>query len=120
LINEHFDANVKALEFVDSAVKTIVESALTLDYHIIITSDHGNIDEFSASHSLNNIITTFISPHKNIRLKKKPNERIRLFDIPWAIAEILNIKSEIEKILPPVPDVIKQKGLVGKSPIEVI
>lgn len=120
LINEHFDANVKALEVVDFAVKTIVEYALTLDYHIIITSDHGNIDEFSASHSLNDIITTFISPHKDIRLKKKPTERIRLFDIPWAIAEILNIKGEIENILPPVPDVIKQKGLVGESPIEVI
>jgi 2,3-bisphosphoglycerate-independent phosphoglycerate mutase len=120
LINEHFDANIKALEVIDYAVKTIVQWALTLNYHIIITSDHGNIDEFSASHSLNDIITTFISPHKDIRLKKKPIERIRLFDIPWAIAEILNIKGEIEKILPPVPVEIKQRGLVGESPIEVI
>lgn len=119
LIIKHFDENVKALEVIDYAVNTIVNWALTLGYHIIITSDHGNIDAFSASHSLNDIITTFISPHKNILLEKKPTEKIRLFDIPWAIAEIFNIKGEIEKILPPVPVEIKQRGLVGESPIKV-
>lgn len=119
LINKHFDENVIALEVVDYAVKTIIEFALKLDYHIIVTSDHGNIDEFSSSHSLNDVITTFISPQSNIRLKKGLREKIRLFDIPWAIAEIFNISEEIKTNLPPIPDWIIQKKLAGEVPIEL-
>jgi 2,3-bisphosphoglycerate-independent phosphoglycerate mutase len=119
LINKHFDENVIALEVVDYAVKIIIEFALKHGYYIIVTSDHGNIDEFSASHSLNDVITTFISPQSNIRLKKGLKERIRLFDIPWAIAEIFNISEEIKTVLPPIPAWIIQKGLVGKVPIRL-
>lgn len=119
LIMNHFDANVKALEMVDYAVKVIVEFALNLGYYIIITSDHGNIDEFGASHSRNDVITTFISKHSNIHLKKGLEERIRLFDLPWAIAEIFNITDEIKKILPPIPGWITKKGLSGEVPIKL-
>jgi bisphosphoglycerate-independent phosphoglycerate mutase (AlkP superfamily) len=119
LINKHFDENVIALEVVDYAVKIIIEFALKQDFYIIVTSDHGNIDEFSASHSLNDVITTFISPRSNIRLKKGLKERIRLFDIPWAIAEIFNISEEIKTVLPPIPAWIIQKGLVGEVPIRL-
>jgi 2,3-bisphosphoglycerate-independent phosphoglycerate mutase len=119
LINKHFDENVIALEVIDYAVKTIIEFALKLDYYIIVTSDHGNIDEFSSSHSLNDVITTFISPQSNIRLKKGLREKIRLFDIPWAIAEIFNISDQIKKVLPPIPDWIIQEGLAGEVPIKL-
>jgi 2,3-bisphosphoglycerate-independent phosphoglycerate mutase len=119
LINKHFDENVIALEVIDYAVKTIIEFALKQDYYIIVTSDHGNIDEFVASHSLNEVITTFISPQSNIHLRKNPGEKIRLFDIPWAIAEIFNISEEIKTILPPIPDWIIQKKLVGEVPIKL-
>jgi len=119
LIIKHFNENVIALEVIDYAVKTIIEFALKQGYHIIVTSDHGNIDEFSASHSLNDVITTFISPQSNIRLKKSLRERIRLFDIPWAIAEILDIVDPIKNVLPPIPDWIIQKGLSGQVPIEL-
>ena len=119
LIDKHFDENVIALEVVDYAVKTIIEFALNRGYTIIVTSDHGNIDEFSSSHSLNDVITTFISPQSNIQLKKGLKERIRLFDIPWAIAEIFNISEEIKAVLPPIPDWINEKGLVGEVPIRL-
>lgn len=119
LIKKHFPENVRALEVIDDEVSEIVEFALKQDYYIILTSDHGNIDAFSSSHSLNDVVTTFISPGSNIQLIKNINERIRLFDIPWAIAEIFNITDEIKKILPPIPGWINQKGLVGEVPIKV-
>ncbi len=120
LINEHFEACVRGLEVTDYAVKMMVEWATKLEYFVIITSDHGNIDEFSSSHSLNDVITTFVSPDDSIKLKKDLKERIRLFDIPWAIAEIYNITTNIQKILPPVPHLIKENGLVGESPISCL
>ncbi|MCK4765451.1 MAG: hypothetical protein KAW12_24830 [Candidatus Aminicenantes bacterium] len=120
LVNRHFAPCVRALEITDYAVKIIVEFALKEGYYIIMTSDHGNIDEYSSSHSLNDIITTFISPAGNIALNKESGERIRLFDIPWAIAEIFNISGEIENILPPIPAWTIEKGLVGETPIRFL
>ena len=117
LINNHFDANVRALEIIDYVISTIVDFLLIEGFHIIITSDHGNIDDFSASHSLNDVMTTFISPDQDIEPKIDVSERIRLFDIPWAIAEIMGISKEIEMELPPIDDWIKEKGLSGRSPI---
>jgi len=119
LINDHFDACVKGLETVDYIVDSIVPYALAQDYHVIITSDHGNIDEYSSSHSLNKVITTFISPESKLFLNKKPDEFIRLFDIPWAIAEILGIKDKINSMIPPIPDWIRKRGMVGESPISI-
>jgi hypothetical protein len=65
------------------------------------------------------VVTTFISPEDNIRLSKNPGESIRLFDIPWAIAEILGISEEIKAALPEIPSWIINKGLVGESPIVI-
>jgi len=120
LINEHFDENVKALEVIDYIINFIVMFLLHKNYYIIITSDHGNVDLFSASHSLNNVITTFISPHNQLHLTKAADDRIRLFDIPWAIAEIFGITEEIKSMLPPIPNWISRKGLVGEAPIKLI
>ncbi|MCI0470478.1 MAG: alkaline phosphatase family protein [Candidatus Aminicenantes bacterium] len=119
LIIKHFDENVRALAIIDDVVNKIVEFARQQGYYIIITSDHGNIDAYSSSHSLNDVITTFVSPAANIEPGKNINERIRLFDIPWAIAEIFNITAGIKKILPEIPDWIEQKKLVGETPIKV-
>jgi 2,3-bisphosphoglycerate-independent phosphoglycerate mutase len=120
LISEHFDEGIRGLEVIDHVIESIVKFALREGSYIIITSDHGNIEDFSSSHSLNHIITTFISPDQNIRLKKRPGEYIRPFDIPWAITELLGITSEIEKAIPEIPEWIKQKNLVGKVPIKVL
>ena len=120
LVGEHFDEGVRGLEVIDHVIESIVKFALNEGSYIIITSDHGNIEDFSSSHSLNHIITTFVSPDQNIRLKKKPGEYIRPFDIPWAITELLGVTSEIEKVIPEIPEWIKQKNLVGAVPIKVL
>lgn len=119
LIMRHFYENVRALEVIDDVVNEIIEFALKQGYYIVITSDHGNIDAYSSSHSLNDVVTTFVSPAANIELRKNMNERIRLFDIPWAIAEIFDITPGIKKILPNIPDWIEKKKLVGEVPIKV-
>ncbi|MCP4580036.1 MAG: hypothetical protein GY839_00350 [candidate division Zixibacteria bacterium] len=119
LINEHFDENVRCLEIIDTIIGTIFEFALKDGFNLILTSDHGNIDEFGSSHSLNKVITTFISPDDSISLKNTGRDYIRLFDIPWAICEIFGISDEIRNALPPIPEWITEKGLNGEVPIIV-
>ncbi len=120
LVSKHFSEGVRGLEVIDHVIEFIVKFALKEECYTIITSDHGNIEDFSSSHSLNHIITTFISPDQNIRLKKKPGEHIRPFDIPWAITELLGVTSEIKKVIPDIPEWIQQKKLVGETPIKVL
>ncbi len=118
LVNEHFSEGVKALEYLDGIVEALVKFALKEKAYAIITSDHGNIEDFSSSHSLNHIVTTFVSSGNDIVLKKAPDDPIKPFDIPWAIVELLGISSEIRETMPEIPEWIVKKGLVGKSPIE--
>jgi 2,3-bisphosphoglycerate-independent phosphoglycerate mutase len=120
LVGEHFNEGVRGLEVIDHVMESIVKFALNESCYVIMTSDHGNIEDFSSSHSLNHVVTTFISPDQNIRLKKKSEEYIRPFDIPWAITEMLGVTSEIEKMIPEIPKWIKQKNLVGKVPIKIL
>ena len=120
LVIKHFDEGVRGLEVIDHVVESVVKFALKENCYVIITSDHGNIEDFSSSHSLNHIITSFISPDQNIRVKKKPGDPIKPFDIPWAITELLGVTTEIKNVIPEIPEWIKQKKLVGEVPIEVL
>jgi 2,3-bisphosphoglycerate-independent phosphoglycerate mutase len=41
----NFDASVKAVETVDSCLKQVVEAAEKQDGEVLITADHGNVEE---------------------------------------------------------------------------
>ena len=70
-----YDAAIKALGYVDKALKVIVDTAKENFYDIVITSDHGNID---IMYDENNIpVTThtmnpvpFIFCNENVKLKE--------------------------------------------------
>jgi len=70
-----FDAALKALNYVDEALKVIVDAARENFYDIVITSDHGNIDVMFDE---NNVpVTThtmspvpFIFCNENVKLKE--------------------------------------------------
>ena len=70
-----FDAAVKALKYVDEALKIIVDTAKENFYDIVITSDHGNIDIMFdennipvTTHSTNPV--PFIFCNENVKLKE--------------------------------------------------
>lgn len=63
----NYDATVKALEFLDGCVKTLVETAVKNDYSLIITADHGNSEMMRdekgnphTAHTLNPVICVCI------------------------------------------------------------
>ncbi len=58
-----YNATITALEFLDSCVKEVVETAIKNDYFVILTADHGNAEEMKdkngkpqTAHSLNPVI----------------------------------------------------------------
>ncbi|MEW6620652.1 MAG: hypothetical protein AB1422_15170 [bacterium] len=119
LIVNHFTACVKAVEVMEEISKIIIPFALKMGYYIILTSDHGCIDDSSPGHGLNDILTTFISPDDDIDLTVDYKEKAKLFDIPWCVLEIMGVKELIKPFIPDIPMTLKTRGLIGKSLISL-
>ena len=65
----NFDAKVRAAEAVDSVLAEVIEAALTADYTVFVTADHGNLEEgFKAdgsphvAHSTNLVPFVLVDP----------------------------------------------------------
>ncbi|MFA6307942.1 MAG: 2,3-bisphosphoglycerate-independent phosphoglycerate mutase [Patescibacteria group bacterium] len=88
-------AGIKAVEVVDKAVGELVKTILAKDGTIIITADHGNVeeminlktDEIDTEHSTNPVPFVIVN-HHNFKLIKNG----KLANIAPTVLDILNIK----------------------------
>jgi len=103
----NIEAAIKAIEIVDKEVGKIVSAVFKKNGTVIITSDHGNVEEM-IDNETNEIITkhsTNLVPFVIINKHKYKLEKIgKLADIAPTILDILNIK--------------KPKSMTGKSLIK--
>jgi 2,3-bisphosphoglycerate-independent phosphoglycerate mutase len=101
------NAAVGAYEATDAAVGRMAEAARAAGYSVIITSDHGNIEDEGPAHSGNDVLTTVIPPSG--RYAPAPRERFqaRLFDVSWTVARILGVEEAVSARVtnagPPAP-----------------
>ncbi|MEK9165267.1 MAG: 2,3-bisphosphoglycerate-independent phosphoglycerate mutase [Patescibacteria group bacterium] len=73
-------AGIKACEFVDSCLQRVCESALRQNYQVIITADHGNVEEMydaendsvHTAHTLNPVPFILLNHQKVQKYKIKP------------------------------------------------
>jgi len=86
-----------------------------LGFHFILTSDHGNSDDYSPAHGAHDVLTTFVSPQKDLVLRSDLEGKARLFDIPWCILDILGLTKAVTGFVPEFPPILKARNLVGKS-----
>jgi 2,3-bisphosphoglycerate-independent phosphoglycerate mutase len=104
----NFEACIKTMNFLDTCVKEIDENIQKLadtnkkdSYFLVITSDHGNIEEMfdfdkneiKTSHSLNPVPFS-IKSYNFKEFKLKNHKDLGLKDISKTICYLLNIKSE--------------------------
>lgn len=90
----NYNAAIKALECIDDCLEEVIKAALKSDYEIILTSDHGNIEEMvddherlHTQHTLNPVPIHYIS--KNPKAKKLQNGI--LSDIAPTILELMGL-----------------------------
>ena len=77
--------SLRALERVDSLLKGILE-ALPADTLLVVSSDHGNIEDVSAGHTLNPVFTLLLGPGaENLR-----QGMTRITDLPGLILTALS------------------------------
>jgi 2,3-bisphosphoglycerate-independent phosphoglycerate mutase len=111
------EAGIKAVEFVDLCLKRLIKSVLKKGGCLIITADHGNVEEMinlrtgerDTEHSTNPVPCWFVTPqnHRDAPLPQAPVSKIEgmLVDIPPTILELFNI--------------LKPGQMVGQSLLEV-
>lgn len=119
LIQRHFEEGVEALEVIDSILSWLVPLLRTRGYTVILTSDHGNIDDFSPAHGAHDVLTTTLPATGAAGLRLRSMERkVRLSDLSWTILDLLGFTDAVKERMPPVTDRIRASGFLGRSFLE--
>ncbi|MCK5358421.1 MAG: phosphoglycerate mutase (2,3-diphosphoglycerate-independent), partial [Elusimicrobiales bacterium] len=98
-----FKAGIKTLEVIDACLERLISSVLAVGGCLIITADHGNIEEMmnletgevDTKHSTNPVPLWFVAPdNKKKQPQLVPVSRIQgmLVDVPAMVLELFNIK----------------------------
>ncbi|MHB8135404.1 MAG: alkaline phosphatase family protein [Anaerolineaceae bacterium] len=89
------EAKIKCAEFVDSALEKVVNSALAQDYVVLVTADHGNLEELytaegkpHVAHTTNLVPLVLLDPRSEFPSTLKSG---RLADIAPTILKFLDI-----------------------------
>lgn len=61
--------------------------------YMVITSDHGNIEDDTSAHSVNDVLTTIIRPDGAISAVGIPVFQARLFDVAPTVLELIGAKT---------------------------
>jgi len=119
LMPKRWNEAQRSVGLIDTVLETVVPVAQREGYDVIITADHGNVEDDDSSHTSNDVLTTFVSPDNGLELRNDPREPARLFDLPWSIVEMMGLTDAIIPHLPPIPEKIREQGLVGRSLVRV-
>ena len=120
LINDHFDACVKTLNVIDEAISTLVPIAFRKGYHLVITSDHGNIDDPSPAHGLNDVVSIFLTPKGYLSPREPLTYRAHQYDVASTIVELLGYKEPVREEVERLGLGKVEEWMIGKSLVERI
>ncbi|MDA1256655.1 MAG: alkaline phosphatase family protein, partial [Chloroflexi bacterium] len=120
LLPRHFDAAIAGYEAVDAALARIVPVARDFGYHVVITSDHGNIEDDTSSHSVNDILTTVISPRSRLIPARREAYVAKLFDVSWTVGRILGVEDELKRHMAHAGDAEIGGSDVGRPIVEPV
>jgi 2,3-bisphosphoglycerate-independent phosphoglycerate mutase len=120
LLPRHFEAAVSGYEAVDVALARIVSVARDFGYHVVITSDHGNVEDDTSSHSNNDVLTTVISPRARLIAARREVYQAKLFDVSWTIGRILGVEDELKRHMAATGDADVGGPDVGRPIVEPI
>ncbi|HJM53037.1 MAG TPA: alkaline phosphatase family protein [Dehalococcoidia bacterium] len=120
LLPRHFYAAVAAYEAVDAALARIVTVARDFGYHVVITSDHGNIELDASSHSVNDVLTTVVAPRGRLMLARREVYQAKLFDISWTVGRLLGVEEDLKRHMASTGDAVIGGPDVGRPIVEPV
>jgi 2,3-bisphosphoglycerate-independent phosphoglycerate mutase len=97
LLPARFEPAIQACEALDGALRTVVPAARSAGYDVVLTSDHGNVEDDTTAHTTNDVLTTVLpaagtpAPEPEVR----QTYQARLFDIPWTLGRLLGVEEAV-------------------------
>ena len=90
LIERNFDACVSTLNSLEAVMVGLIRGLHRLGYVVILTSDHGNVENFGPDHGTNPVLTTFVAPSSLAPLEpvKGQTGPAKLYDIPHTLLHL--------------------------------
>lgn len=86
------------------ALVTIAEAAQEAGRFLVITSDHGNIEDDTSAHSVNDVLTTIVRPDGARSAVGIPVFQARLFDVAPTVLELIGASSVDQNAAPQQSD----------------
>ena len=120
LLPARFSEAVAAYEALDKAVGRLLLAASEAGYDVILTSDHGNVEEDTPAHSANDILTTIIPAGRDIEQGQLDTYQARLFDIPWTLGTLLGVEDLLSALAARIDDRPVAAEMIGRPLIRVI
>ena len=115
LLPKRFEEAVSAFESTDSAVGAMTKAARQRGWSVVLTADHGNIEEDGPAHSANDVLTTIIPPTGTFEYSARPTYQARLFDIAWTLARLLGSGPQAAAVFEGLDDGRYQNENIGAS-----
>jgi bisphosphoglycerate-independent phosphoglycerate mutase (AlkP superfamily) len=119
LINGHFDACTVTLKIIDHAMSILVPAARQRGYHVVLTSDHGNIDAPSPAHGLNDVASIFLPSKGEFSPREPLTYRAHQYDVASTVVELLGYKEPVMREMSRLGLGKVEEWMIGKSLVEV-
>ncbi len=120
LLPARFSEAIAAYEALDQAVGRLLLDASEGGYEVILTSDHGNVEEDGPAHSANEILTTIIPANREIALGELGTYQARLFDIPWTLGTLLGVERRLGELASRINPLPTASEMIGRPLIRVL
>ena len=101
LLPTRFEAAIDAYRLTVKALARLAKSAEENGYSMIVTSDHGNIENDSPTHTVNPVLTTVIPPSDRAQPSDEDSSySAKLFDLMATAARLIDAdESEVAKLI---------------------
>jgi 2,3-bisphosphoglycerate-independent phosphoglycerate mutase len=116
LITNHFESCVETVNSIEAVLNKVVPVLREAGYFVIITSDHGNVENYGPDHGNNPVLTTVIPPAgREDAIVSRYDAEARLFDVAATALYLMGEDETVRSKMPPIPDVVQQSPdrLVG-------
>ena len=93
LIERNFGACVETLASIETILVGLVRGLHALGYVVILTADHGNVENFGPDHGVNPVLTT-LAPPPGVELEALDGVpgAAKLFDLPHTALELWGLR----------------------------
>jgi bisphosphoglycerate-independent phosphoglycerate mutase (AlkP superfamily) len=116
LITNRFESCIETVNSIESVLNKVVPVLREAGYFVIITSDHGNVENYGPDHGNNPVLTTVVPPAgRDDAVASRYDGEARLFDIAATALYLLGEDENVRAKMPPIPEVVQQSPdrLVG-------